>query len=132
QRDDRHPDRGGPADQLGGPVTMNAANNVGMIAAALTAPGAGIVFNNAGALTIGNVDGVTGITTNNGVVTITTTNGNLTATNNITAGTGAIGLTAGGAESLLTVTPLQAAGSSVTITADRVSLAAVPNLINVG
>ncbi|WP_410961890.1 hypothetical protein, partial [Salmonella sp. SAL4359] len=73
------------------------------------------------------------ITTNNGAITVQTTNGNLTATNNMTAGTAAIVLTAGGTENILTITPLQALGSSVLLTADRISLApSVANLINVG
>jgi hypothetical protein len=117
-----------------GPVTLTGSNKIsGMIAGALTTPTAAFNFNNAGNVTIGNVDGVTGITTVNGAITVTTSNGNLTATNNITAGTAPIVLTAGGSENLLNVTPLQAAGSSVLLTADRISLApGVANLINVG
>ena len=117
-----------------GPVTLGGSNQIGgSVAGQLSTSGAAFTFNNAGSVTIGNVDGVTGITTNNGPITVSTSNGNLTATNNITAGTANIALTAGGSENLLRVTPLQAFGGNATLTADRIDLAPnVANLINVG
>lgn len=106
-----------------GPVTLGGANNVGVLAATVSGANAAFLFNNAGSLQIGNVDTVTGISTNNGAITVTTAIGDLVVNNNVVAGTGAVTLTAGGVESLLTVNPFQVAGGSATLTADRMAIA---------
>src|SRR5262249_28580301 len=87
--------------------------------------------NNAGNLQIANVDGVSGITTVNGAITITTVAGDLTINNNVLSGApgAAITLTAGGAESTLTINPFQVAGTSATLTANRM---VINGAVNVG
>ena len=112
-----------------GPVTLGGPNSIGVLAASVSGAGNAFTFNNAGALQIGNVDGVSGITTNNGAATVTTNNGNVLINNNVLAGTGIVTLTVGGAENTLTVNPFQVSGGSAILTADEMNIQGV---INVG
>jgi filamentous hemagglutinin family protein len=79
-----------------GAITLDhaAGNNVANLAAAVTNAGAAFTFANAGDLTIGNVDGVSGITTNGAGITLRTlaVNSRFTNTAAIASGAGNITL----------------------------------------
>ena len=70
------------AVQATGNVTLTNANSVGAVAANVTGAASSFGFTNAGDLTIGSVDGVSGITTINGTIQGRHQHlGNLTASN---------------------------------------------------
>jgi uncharacterized repeat protein (TIGR01451 family) len=80
-------------------VSLTGANDVDVLAGEVINNGQPFTFNNAGPLTIGTVDGVTGVTTNNGPIVITTSTGALTLDEAVAPGAAGIVLTAGPANS---------------------------------
>ncbi len=125
-----------------GPVTLDKANQVTNLAGAVSGPGLGFTFDNAGALTVGTVDTVAGITTDNGPISVATANGALAVNNNVDAGTSVanstVKLVAGssGNDNLLSIGPGATVQglAGVTLVGDNISIdtSATPATVTAG
>ena len=102
------------------------ANDVATMAGQVTGAVQAFSYRDANAVTIDYVSALNGIVTNNGAITVTTVGGDLTVNNtpypDVDAGSAQVNLTAGGAESRLTVTGSVRGTSGVTYNADDMTL----------
>ncbi len=110
-----------------GGVNLNgSANEVGTLSGS-TSQGGAFNFANGPDLTIAAADLASGIATSGGSITVVTTVGNLTVSQPLASGSAPIALTVGGGGDLLTVnrTITNTGANPITMTADRMNLAAV-------
>jgi hypothetical protein len=109
----------------GNGVNLSGANAVGTLAGAVGTAGQTFVFNNAGSLAVGSVNGVAGISTSGGAIALATAAGDLSILNNVAAGAAPVTLTAGStplsADHLLT-NSAAITGNAATLAADRMAL----------
>jgi hypothetical protein len=125
------------AVRAAGSVALNQGNDVTQaLAAAVSGAGQGFALGQGSAhpLVLGSVDGLTGIATSDGAVSLITAASNLQIAKLINAGSAPVALTAGGTDSLLSITAVvnNAGVNPITLAADRMDLQATITNISTG